>query len=269
MSWRAQQADFRAALLAADRPAPKNLCASVGPGLERRFNVYRNNVVTGLVEALMATYPVVTQLVGDEFMRETARLFALAQPPRSPVLLDYGESFAAFLHDFEPAAALPYLADVARLEWAWLCAYHAADAEPLDISHLGKLAGSDGDKLQGLTIGFLPSVHLLAFDHPALSIWAAHQHEDGCGSNRVDLSAIGQAGEFGLIARPEMQVDVRPLSKSAYDFFKALQQGQTLGEAMEFAMGVAGVGEGDFDPAALIAALFELQLVASINHKKH
>src|SRR5205807_2161977 len=127
-----RQRTFSAALLDSDLPAPPGLLGPDGEPSPRRFSVYRNNVVVGLVEALKANYPAVCRIVGEDFFGAMARDYVVARPPTSPILLDYGGDFAAFIAGFEPTANLPYLADVARFERAWSEAYHACEACALD-----------------------------------------------------------------------------------------------------------------------------------------
>ena len=122
---------FADALLDADQPVPAGIIAHNTAVPSRRFAVYRNNVVTGLVKALRSRFPVTETIVGEEFFAAMARIFVTAQPPRSPLLATYGDAFPAFIVTFEPARDLPYLADVARLEAARTRAYHAADAPPV------------------------------------------------------------------------------------------------------------------------------------------
>ena len=98
-----------------------------------RLNIYRNTFVTGVTKALRLTYPAVHRLVGAEFFEGAAAIFIAQHPPQAAWLDEYGAEFADFVRDFEPAASLPYLADVARLEWAVSRALHAADEPPLDL----------------------------------------------------------------------------------------------------------------------------------------
>jgi hypothetical protein len=108
------QKDFSAALLDAGRPVPDALTSHGARVPEKRFAVYRNNVVAGLVNALAARFPAVQRIVGEEFFRAMAQVYARAHPPRSRLLMQYGEDFAEFIEGFEPAAELVYLADVAH-----------------------------------------------------------------------------------------------------------------------------------------------------------
>ena len=108
-----------------------------------RFEVYRNNVVTSLVRSLEKTYPVVSRLVGAEFFQATARVYVESDPPKTPALIDYGAGFPRFLGNFEPVRGLPYLSDVAALEWLRTRSYHAADEPHAEPSEIAALAASD------------------------------------------------------------------------------------------------------------------------------
>ncbi len=246
------QPAFAAALLGAEAPIPEAIAARYANPPLRRFNVYRNTIVVSLVEAMADAYPAVFRLVGDAFFRATARLFVIEHPPASPVLLGYGAGFADFLQNFPPAAGLPYLADVARLEWAWLAAYHAADAEPLDIAALG---GRDDAALDGATFDLHPSLGLVASAHPIVTIFAANRRDEPVGA--IDLSVA----EDALVVRPEAEVVVRHLPAGGHAFIEALREGRTLGEAAEAGLTAAS----GFDLAANLSGLFTAGAVTAIN----
>src|SRR3546814_5903028 len=80
-----------------------------------------------------------SRIVGDEIFRAMARVYVASAPPHSPIMLDYGASFPDFIERFEPATTLPYLADVARIERAWIEAYHAAERSEEHTSELQSL----------------------------------------------------------------------------------------------------------------------------------
>ena len=124
------QTAFAQALLDPERDCPSGLTTWNGSDPVMRFAVYRNNVMLSLIDALADTFPVTQELVGEEFFRVMAKHFVQAQPPRSRLLAFYGDSFADFVDSFAPAAPVPYLADVARLEMCRVRAYHAADVPP-------------------------------------------------------------------------------------------------------------------------------------------
>ncbi len=148
---------FADSLLAEQPACPPGLTAWNQSDPGRRFAVYRNNVMVSLIDALADTYPVTQALVGEEFFRAMAGVFARSRPPRSPVMAHYGEGFAGFIEDFQPAAGLPYLADVARLELLRVQAYHAADAAAVPAEEIALLL-ADAGRLAQARFSFSPVV---------------------------------------------------------------------------------------------------------------
>jgi hypothetical protein len=170
-------------------------------------------------------------------------LFAATQPPRSPLMMFYGDAFPAFLADFEPAREMPYLADVARLEAARTRAYHAADANPLTRA---ALSGSLPEAMAGMRFILHPSVGIVASDYPVVTIWAMN-------SGEIDLAPITDwRGEDALVSRPGFNVEVRSLPPGAKTFLQNLAAGNPLGEAAAAAL----AANASFDLAANLAALF-------------
>src|SRR5580700_6166991 len=119
------------------RATPVDVVGPRGKAAIKRYNVYRNNVTVSLIDALAATYPAVQRITGVDFFRAMARFHVRATPPTSPLLFEYGRDFPAFIESYEYAQNMPWLADVARIERAWLDAYHAEDAASLPAQLLG------------------------------------------------------------------------------------------------------------------------------------
>ena len=204
-----------------------------------RLDIYRNTFAGALTTALRLSYPAVYRLVGAEFFKGATGFFIESFQPKSACLDDYGEEFPAFLSDFEPAASLAYLSDIARLEWAVNRALHAPDMEPLDTQRLVALA-----KVERARVRFAPhpSLSLVRADHPADLIWRAVLEKDGAA-----LSAIyPSAGPVWLLAeRLPTGVEVRRMSESAWRFTSALCDGKALAAALDEAP--------DLDAPALLA----------------
>jgi len=240
MPFEATIASFAGALVDPSRPAPAATQRRDGRPVERRFAVYRNNVAVALIGALEARYPVVQRLVGDDFFRAMAGAFVAAEKPRSPALMLYGDGFPAFVAGFPPAGAIPFLADVARLENAWVEAYHAAEADALGLDALAAIAP---DALDALRFRPHPAARLLRFSHPAASIWAASQ-----GDGEPRAPEVWSA-EAALVARPDADVFVRVLPPGGFAFAAALFSGVSLGEAAALA-----AADG-FDPGAHLVGL--------------
>jgi len=249
MRFEAAVAAFAESLSSPDRAPPFFTWGREGRPDARRFKVYRNNVAAGLIGSLEARFPVVRRLVGDDFFRGMAGAFVVRHKPASAVMIHYGADFPQFVAEFAPAQELPYLPDVARLENAWVDAYHAAEAQPL---RLADLATVPAESLGDLSFVFHPSVRLLRFTHPAASIWAAHQ---GKGEPRTP----GHWGpEVVMILRPDADVQVRVLPESGFAFASALCVGAALAEA------AAPLAEANEDVGVHLVGLLEAGAIISI-----
>lgn len=248
------QSIFVDALKQPETPVPDVIGQKDGAPVKRRFDVYRNNVTAGMIEALRATYPAVETLVGAEFFAASAKVYLERDPPRSPLLFRHGGRFGDFIEAFPPAASTPYLGDVARLEWARLEAYHARDQTPLSIKAVERFVGGDVGKLR---FEMHPSLTLITSRWPVVSLWAA---STGRGSS--DDVDIGRS-ERGLIVRPALAVDTRPLPEGGFVFMSALANGVTLEQAA--ACTVEAVG--DFDLASHLQGLFSVGAISAINDK--
>jgi hypothetical protein len=250
----ADQALFAAALTDPGRACPVGLRAWNGSDPTVRLAVYRNNVVSSLIDALADTFPVAQELVGVDFFRAMAGVFVRHAPPRSRVLAHYGEGFPSFVEGFGPAREVPYLADVARLEFARVRAYHAADADPVSADAVS-LALASADRIGELCLGCHPSLLLVASRFAIVSMWAAHQ---GYG----ELSAVDpDAAESALVLRQGLDVLVLSLPPGAAEFIVALQRGLRLGDAAS----AAAVAEPGFDLAATLTLLLGRGALTSIH----
>ncbi|MXN65335.1 DUF2063 domain-containing protein [Stappia sp. GBMRC 2046] len=238
------QAAFSAALTDPDAAVPEGVTAPRGGRADKRFAVYRNNVTVSLVGALEDTFPAIARLLGDEYFTALAREYVRAKRPSSPFLAEYGEDFGDFLDAFPPLAGYPYLGDVARLEHAWLSAYHAADAAPLDPARLTAISESDvGD----VRFTLHPALRMVQSRWPILQLFEANR--TGEGKPPADLSS---GGESVLVTRPVLDVTLSRLAPGASYFLNALAEGSTLGAAA----GKAFENASEFDLAqALQAAL--------------
>jgi hypothetical protein len=199
---------------------------------QQRLAIYRNNSQLGLTEALSDGYPVVNKLVGTEFFNHLARSYIRRHPPKAGCLLSFGGQFADFISAFESAAVLPYLPDMARLEWYWHEAFHEADAKPLAMAMLAKVDPASYGKL-GFTLH--PSSRFLVSDYPILKIWQSNQ-DDYEGNEQINLD---EGGCHLLIYRPEWDVVIFPLSEAEYQFLNLLAMELTLIQALEQVMAKA------------------------------
>src|SRR5262249_62378298 len=149
------QVALRDVLLGGDSTAAVSEIAHDGLLPEARLAIYRHHIFFTLTESLKSIYSVVCHLVDERFFAYAADCYIRKHPPTAPCLFEYGPGFADFLAGFEPCGDLPYLPDVARLEWARNVALHAEDVAGIDPT---QLSGVPADELPRLRFKFEPSV---------------------------------------------------------------------------------------------------------------
>jgi hypothetical protein len=248
-SLRELQAGFRAAILVDDESGVAPAVIDDDVGASARLAIYRHHVFTSLTAALQATYPVVTRLVDRRFFGWVADRYVRAHPPAGPCLAEYGGDFPAFLAQFPACAHLPWLADVARLEWAMNVALHAPDAVALDPDALRAL---EPGALARLTLRLEPSVTLLDSPWPVDAIWRANQPaadgvvDLGAGAARIEIRRLGDDVVF------------RALPPGTFAFRAALAAGRTLQDAVERALDA----QPGFHLASEIRALLDERVLA-------
>jgi hypothetical protein len=243
---------FAIALMDPAHATPVGVVGPRGKAAIKRYNVYRNNVIVSLIDALAATYPAVQRITGVEFFRAMARSHIRATPPKSPLLFEYGRDFPAFIESYEYARDMPWLADTARIERAWLDAYHAADMPPLSLD---MLAAVPSDTLGDLVFTAHAATRIVRSAYPAVAIFAM---------NRVEGPVTpfeSNAAEDALITRPEMEVTVRLLPPGGAAFLTSLIGGETLGAAAATVFAEAP----SFDLAGSIAGIIEAGVFAKIH----
>ena len=164
------------------------------------FAVYRNTSARGVVEALRASYPTVDMLLGDEAFTQIALEFRREQPPRAPVLSDYGRDFAAFLGRQPWTCELPYLADVARLHWLWLESFLAIDATAIPLQ-----------RTSAARIALHPAARFVWMATPAMTIWLAHRDPSSMTELEPDWVEEG-----ALFTRPCSCVRAEPIDAALH-----------------------------------------------------
>lgn len=239
------QTRMRQTLLTGGSPDPELLAllADPPPQRERRLAVYRNNVRHALLSVLDAAFPVVRELIGADGFSATTLAFIAQRPPHVPALYAYGGELPGFLADFAPLAELPWLADVARLEWARNVALFAADREPLSPNQLATVPVAE---LPGLRLGLHPSAWLHESPWPIHAIWDAHQPGGGA-LEAVDLARA----EAVLVWRHGGAVRQRSPDPGESALLAAFALECPLAEAAE----MAAARDPDFDLSAVLARL--------------
>jgi hypothetical protein len=241
------QAEFSAALIepAAASALSDTLLANSVNTFEP-LALYRGNIAVTGQQALAVAYPVVRALLGAEFFDELVIAYGRQHPSVSGDLNCFGATLAEFVADFAGAKTLPYLRDVAALEWAVHLAHHAADAEPLPRQHIAALRP---DQLLAARFELNPSVSWKASPFPIASIWLAHQPR-----STIELPESTAQPESALIVRPGWQVQVIAASAAELTALDAIRNGAAMQAAMVAALRV----DPQFDFAAAIVRWLDL-----------
>jgi len=237
------QAAFAAHIVGADRADLVAAVAGDTIPAAARLGVYRHQVFESLGTALAATFPTVQALVGTAFFRGLARAFVRHALPQQPVLAEYGGDFPAFVAGYEAARDLPYLADVARLDWALNVAFQAQLGERLQVTDLSLLPA---ERLPSTSISWAAGVVLVSSPYPLDRIWEASQ--PGAASDAVDLNL---GGSNLLVLRRSDDAFFVSLSAGEAAFMAALARGMSL----EQSAGAAFEADPDFELSTSFARL--------------
>jgi hypothetical protein len=214
-------------------------------GAQSRLGIYRNAIAATRLRTLSESFPTVRALVGDAFFEQLAHRYAALHPSRSGNLCDYGEHFAAFIEGSpEAMQPVPYLADVARLEWLRQQAALAAEAKPRRLRTVG---GNE----RGLRARFHPSVGAMRSEFPLFTLYR------WCEAPTDPAPRLEDGPECGLIWRAGAEVVQSAIHPASYAFAHALLQGGTIAAA-----GAAGNSQDDdFDPDECLRSLIECGII--------
>jgi uncharacterized protein (UPF0276 family) len=242
-----RQQAFAAALFDPGQAGP--VLAQFQGGEHDGLALYRGNLTATWDKTLSAAYPVLRQLVGDEFFAALARAYGMAFPSMDADLNRFGAHFAEFLETFEHVAEYPYLPDMARFEWALHRAHFAPDAQQLAASALGALTPV---QLEAAYFTLHPASTLLASDWNIVQLWQAHQAGSG-----VEFPESIEQSCWALVARPRWKAELEPLSHAAHAALSVLAAGGSFGVALDAAFAL----DDDFDIAANLQRWLELALL--------
>ena len=137
------------------------------PALDR-LDVYANMYFFRLLDCLGEDYPKTWALLGHDRFHNLATDYVLACPSRHPSLRHFGARLPEFLETHAQRAAFPYLADLARLEWARVEVFDAADADPLARRDLARLPA---DRAGEATFTLIPASAVIAVNHAVAGVW--------------------------------------------------------------------------------------------------
>ena len=249
----ATQQSFALALF--DPTGEAGVLAQFSHGDPARFGLYRGNLTVTWDKVLSAAYPVIRQLVGDEFFTALSRAYGMANPSTDADLNNFGAGFAAFLGSFEHVARYPYLPDMGRFEWALHRNHFAPDAGAVTAAELGSI---DPAQFESVRASLHPACVLFASNWAVVPLWQAHRPDSG-----AEFPEYMEKPSFGLIARPRWKSELAVISASAYAALSALDKGGNFGAALDAAFAI----DDDFDLPAHLAQWIALGVFGSLEER--
>jgi hypothetical protein len=251
---RLQRSLATALVYAGEAPSIAPIFAGHPATVVERIAVYRGNVIGASVKALANVYAVIAKIVGAGFFEGMAREYLRRHPSVSGDLNALGAHFADFVAEFPHVQDLPYLPDVARMEWRAHLAYYAPDDALLDLA---RFAAVPPDAHARLRLTLAAGSALLESPWPLARIWEVHQ-DDYAGEFAVDLAS---GPERILVHRPRFRVHVEALTPGAFAFLQHAHAGAPLAESLEAAL----VAEANFDFAGALTHWVEGRVICAFD----
>jgi hypothetical protein len=206
--------------------------------VDERWQVYRSGYLARLVESLENDYPALRRILGEGPFRSLVARYVQACPPRSFDLGRAGDRLAEMLERDPLSEGLPFLSDLARLEWAVACAFVAADTAPVEWSELQALAP---EAVAERPLALAPGARLICSPWPVLDLRSCREQDDG----EVDLVVEGRP-QNAVVHRRGLEVHCRRLEGFEVRLLEAIARGRRL----------AAVELGPEDDASVVGECF-------------
>ncbi len=250
------QATFMAALFDTRHSDTRHSAAlAAQPG----FQVYRNTLMAGCVDALRGNFPTVLQMVGDEWFDAAAQVYVPEHLPDEPALARYGRGFSTFLATFEPARDMTWLPAVAGADRLAIEALFAADEPCLEPAAVARLSAP---QLAARALRPHAAARWAWFAAaPAASLWCAHR-QARAQARAPDLAEIEWAPQGLLLTRPGAAVEGVVIGRGGIAFMDACQRGDRLSEVVVAALNA----QADLDLAGLMQLTLQAGAFAALGH---
>ncbi|MCF6188866.1 MAG: DNA-binding domain-containing protein [Cocleimonas sp.] len=221
------QGDFIEAIFGGDKSSA--VSHVIGDDLltaEQRFGIYKGSVHGILTQALGTMFPVCKALVGDKFFDNMCDLFINEYPPKTTYFAEYGGDLPTFLSTFEHVKDIPYLADVARLEWTRQIVWHAKSVEVADFSALSEL---NEEQQSNVVFQLAKNMHLIESEFRIDELWFAHQPDTDVKLEDIEINHAVKL----IIRKDQGTLKISMMSKDEndrdfWDFLHAISLGYNL-----------------------------------------
>jgi hypothetical protein len=225
---RAVQQAFLRSVLAGQEDAPEELGRLLrtppAGSIHARWHVYARGFLARLVEAIENDYPALSKVLGEGPLRSLTARYVSRFPPRSHDLGRFGDRLAALLEADALTGDLPFLPDLARLEWAVAEAFVAPDVPELrwaDLALLGPEAASEAP------LALRPGAALVSSTWPIFEIWSCRDQP----TEAIDVP-LSRAARTVLVSRRGVEIVCRPAAGMEVSLFRATESGGRLADAV-------------------------------------
>ena len=175
----------------------KKMCASTAPE-NAALQIYHNAGRIIRVKALQQVFPLCEKIVGPDYFAQLAGVFIEKNSSSHNAVNQQGELFSAFIATQPVQQQVPYLSDLAQLEWLWHETLHDHSNAVHEIEK--NLKSNDPLRL-------MPYARLLTSNYPLIEIW--HMCQD---DYHGDFTLQGAKKSTVLIVQINDEMRLLPLS---------------------------------------------------------
>jgi len=187
-----------------------------------QLNIYQSSMKGSLQKVLKDLYPISHKLVGEEFYIYLMESYIQKTFSTNFDIANYGKDFSIFIENFPHAQSLPYLSNMAKLEWAWHRVFISENVQSkFDFNRLAECYAFQGEKI---TFSLTPSF-LISSPYPIHEIWHANQNDD---ANSKEIVLTANKEYFLFICRQDLEMRIELLSKNEWQLLSLISEGLSM-----------------------------------------
>src|ERR1700722_7572830 len=213
--------EFQNFMLTGSADIEKRVVGTQRVPIATRLAIYGDGYRSRLIETLQAHYPALLALIGEESFEALGRAYVQAHDSSFASIRFYGGELDALLAALPDYASQPWLAELARFEWAMNAVFDSADGPSIGVQALGQVPPQNW-----ATLGFdvHPAVRRLDLAWNAPALWRALTDA----APPPAPTAQGHPVPW-LLWRNELQIFYRPLTALEAEALDAVRQGRSFG----------------------------------------
>ncbi len=199
----------------------------------QRLAIYHHGYFARLFECMSKQFPALQHALGEELFREFTRIYLYDYPSTSYTLAELGRRFPDFLEETRPDRNAPpeareswpdFMIELARLEWTTFAIFDGPGTEGMSLPAKAEWTQLiDADPTRPLALA--PCLRVFQCSYPVHDYYHAVRR--------------GQAPELPLpqetwlaVTRKDFRVGIYALQPLQYAFLNAMQEGQTVCQAI-------------------------------------